>query len=176
MCCLIVLFIRGYVMKKYLILFIMLLLLAGCSNRSDTAKNIAASDIGINKRVSDSLPEITQEMEEFKNVVDGLMKDNFEDYKLYYDGDGALNIDLVFEGVAIETFYAMNNNQQYLDDWNNMAEALTASSKSLLETAQLFDIKDPVVVINVINDLNRDKIVFSARNGEILYDALNDRQ
>ena len=163
-------------MKKYLILFLVLLLLTGCSNKPDTTKNIAASDIGISKRTSDSSIEITQEMEEFKNAVDGLMKDNFENYELYYDTDRALNINLLFEGVAVETLYAINNSQQYQEDWNRMVEVSVSISKALIDTASLHNIEDPVVIINVLNDLNRDKIVFSASNGEILYDALNDRQ
>lgn len=163
-------------MKKCLLLFLVLLLLTGCSDKSDTTKNIAASDIGINKRTSDSSIEITQEMEEFKNAVDGLMKDNFGNYELYYDADGALNIDLIFEGVAVETLYAINNNQQYQEDWNRMVEVLVSLSKALIDTASLHNIEDPVVIINVLNDLNMDKVVFSASNGEILYDALNDRQ
>ena len=163
-------------MKKHLLLVAVLLLLTGCSGKSDTTENITASDIGINKSDAVYLSEITPEMEEFKNVVDELLKENFEDYESYYDTDGALNIDLAFDGIASEIVYAMNNSKQYQEDWNKMVEALVVSNKSMLETAQSFDIEKPVVIINIINDLNRNKIVFSIRNGDILYDVLKDKQ
>ena len=172
-------------MKKISILII-ILLLAGCTaSKPKTEENNVVVDTAQTNTASDNLivdtqqvPEgdVTAEMQQFKDAVDEAMKEHFEDYESYYDSNGALNLDIAVEGLVDEVIHAMEGEQEYIDDWNNMVDSLISSSNSLVESAKQSNIENPVVIINLLNDANRNNLLFSVKNGVVDYDAVRDSQ
>ena len=179
-------------MNKILTLIIVLLLLVGCSSKPKIEENTTTDNtVTTNEpateenKTEETKPvetqpavtvEMTPEMEEFKKIIDDAMMEQFEDYSSYYAEDGTFNLEICAEGLIDELMSALDGKQEYIDSWNGMVDSLVDSSKSLSETAASYNIPNPVVAINILNDANRDNILFRAVNGVIDYNALTDSE
>lgn len=172
-------------MKKVLMIMFIVLLMGGCasskpdvvSTNEDNATIGTISDdttASTNNQTQSDSTKITAEMEEFKALVDEAMLENFDDYGSYYDSEGALNLEITTEGIVDMVMEARNGNQELIDSWNEMIESLIASNNTLVESAKLFNLENPSVVFNILNDANKEKLLLCIRNGEVEYDVLLD--
>lgn len=165
-------------MKKLIAFIFITLLVTACSTtREETTQFNISTSTSTNTEVqigNDSTVTISPEMEQYKEVVDEAMVENFDYYESYYDSEGALNLDITAEGLVDAMMLARDGDQECIDSWNEMIEALVSSNNSLVESAQLLKVEDPVVIFNLLNDANHDNVLLCIKNGEILYDALVD--
>lgn len=106
-------------------------------------------------------------------VIEALVSQNFENYKIDYD-DSGITLSLWQDGLAAGSVLAAAGNQESVDSWNNIKESLITFCDSVSESMEAAGHGDATIMINVLNDQNTDNILLSALNGVIIYDVVNE--
>lgn len=76
------------------------------------------------------------------------------------------------KGIAEAAVYAKLGNEEVLNTWTKFVDAACSMSTNIKETALTNGLNIDVQV-NVLNDTNRDKVLLTVLNGEVLYDVVN---
>lgn len=106
-------------------------------------------------------------------VIEALVSQNFENYKIDYD-DSGITLSLWQDGLAAGSVLAAAGNQESIDSWNSIKESLITFCDSVSESMEAAGHGDATITINVLNDQNTDNILLSALNGVIIYDAVDE--
>lgn len=106
-------------------------------------------------------------------VIEALVSQNFENYKIDYD-DSGITLSLWQDGLAVGSVLASAGYEDSIESWNTIKDSLITFCDSVSESMETAGHGDATIMINVLNDQNTDKILLSALNGVIIYDVVNE--
>ena len=102
-----------------------------------------------------------------------ILKKNYGDNSSCSDSEDAIMISVWNNGVTLGALAAIGGDDSARDSWQGMSASFRDFSQSLCETAVKFGIDKPIMV-NVLNDMNKDRILLSYVNGVLVYDIVQD--
>ena len=101
------------------------------------------------------------------------MAENFgENYELYLDGS-MLVINIWEDGAALEASLAQGGDQDMLDDWDTLTEALISLCETGNSVLSLADEPGYTVLVSLLNDINQENTLLSVYDGTVVYDYVN---
>lgn len=112
----------------------------------------------------------TVSIEDAVNILDSTMAENFgENYELYLDGS-MLVINIWEDGAALEASLAQGGDQDMLDDWDTLTEALISLCETGNSVLSLADEPGYTVLVSLLNDINLENTLLSVYDGTVVYD------
>lgn len=115
----------------------------------------------------------TVSIEDAVNILDSTMAENFgENYELYLDGS-MLVINIWEDGAALEASLAQGGDQDMLDDWDTLTEALISLCETGNSVLSLADEPGYTVLVSLLNDINQENTLLSVYDGTVVYDYVN---
>lgn len=117
----------------------------------------------------------TQLMDVYISLVTPILKENFKDkYELSYDETG-ITVNVWNDNIGTAAALAKTTgNKELMDSWNTMKNNIQYMSESFTESAETIGLNDTMIMVNVLNDLNKENVLLSYINGVCVYDALKD--
>ena len=97
-----------------------------------------------------------------------VLHDSFDDDFSVERGDNVVTINIWSDGIAYASIYATQNDA-YRDDWNSLLSSLHGMSETIYSVYEPYGYS---VVVNVLNDLNRENVLISYMNGVLIYDTV----
>lgn len=95
------------------------------------------------------------------------------DFEIEYDDTG-LTINTWRDGIATNTVLASQGNKTAKDNWEKLIDSQKTLCNVLLEQIKDTGKEDYIVVLNILNDLDKNKVLLSVLNGTVIYDSVND--
>ena len=112
-------------------------------------------------------------IEDAVNILDSSMAENFdENYELYLDGS-MLIINIWEDGAALEASLAQGGDQDMLDDWDTLTEALISLCETGDSVLSLADEPGYTTLVSLLNDINLENTLLSVYDGTVVYDYVN---
>lgn len=111
-------------------------------------------------------------MDDVLQVIESTLKDNFSNVELLYE-DQIITINLFEDGLSTAAVLAAAGSNEYCDSWNQLVESQQKLSSTIYENVSSIGFSDVAVVLNILNDLDKDKVLLTTMNGIVLYDAVN---
>lgn len=146
-------------------------------NKEDGAEEIT----GLNKENTDS--EIIQEDDKEQNAElfleysKILLDSSFGEG--YYDvsREGSfLTVNVWGENIALAALFAANGDAKSLQSWNTLKESMESLSTTIYDSfKEVSGYEDATVMVNVINDSNKDNTLLSCVNGVCIYDSVESQ-
>lgn len=101
------------------------------------------------------------------------MMDNFENCEITNDGE-AITANVWVDGLALEMgINEINENESYKESWDVMVGNITELSISSQDLVESIGVQNVPVIINVLNDLNKNLTLLTVTNGVVIYDWVN---
>ena len=108
------------------------------------------------------------------SLIEMILADNFTDYSVNYE-ENYYTINVSSTNLASEVLSAkLAGYDESYGPWVTLKESMTTRSNSIFDFIKTCGVEDPSLLINVINDQNKDNTLLSMLNGVIIYDALAD--
>lgn len=101
----------------------------------------------------------------------------FDEVKIEYDNSDDGNIYIVYltKYGTSETFQKIKKGQEDISIWNDIVDALTAEGANSYNKVKAIE-SDANVIINLMNDLNKELALISITDGILFHNELNDNQ
>ena len=150
-------------------LFVLIMLIP--TNDDTEIKNSPVKE----ESVVETQPVETQTMskEVFATVIELSLAKAYGENNYYTEwNNNTYIINVWAKGIAEATVYAKLGNEEVLNTWTKFVDAACSMSTNIKETALTNGLNIDVQV-NVLNDTNRDKVLLTVLNGEVLYDVVN---
>lgn len=97
---------------------------------------------------------------------------NFENCEVTNDGE-AIIANVWVDGLALSMGLAENDGEDYEDSWDVMVGNMVNLSITMQELMNSLGLNDVPVIINVLNDINRELTLLTVTNGVVIYDWVN---
>ena len=102
-----------------------------------------------------------------------ILEKNYGDNLSFNDNEDAIIINIWNNGVTLGALAAIGADDSARDSWQGMSASIQHLSQSLYNSAVNYGIDKPIMV-NVLNDANKDRILLSYVNGVLVYDIVQD--
>jgi|GEM_PF-4871846 len=114
-------------------------------------------------------------VEECESILRSILTSSFgeDNYSLSRD-ENVITINMWGNGVSADATLAMYGNQDCINSWNNMMDQMVSVEKSLLQTLADAGHNELMLILNVVNDANKDNILACVSAGTVIYDAVNN--
>ena len=86
---------------------------------------------------------------------------------------GEVTVDMVFEGAAMLSVYAKDDPQSKIT-WTSLSNSLCDFSNALKIDAANNGINNITININLVNDMNDEKVLLTITDGQATYDCVRD--
>lgn len=143
-----------------------------------TAPTTAPTEVATEATTEPSDEEETLSPEEASKLVVSMIELSISDKFDYYDVEGdatGIILSVSTNGIVQELTTAMYSGEgENYEPWVEAKESLTALCSSIYDSAVEFGMKDPAIMINVLNDQNHDNIILVIQNGVVVYDVMAD--
>lgn len=154
-------------------IFFALILFMVFSSNSDKNSNVASTNRASN--VSEEHVNTEEEMALAEAGLKHSAESVFgENYKVYRPEDetNMWRVDVWIDGTTMSMMASKssNNTAAWTDVKNNMNNAC----KSLMKILDASGLEDSHIMLNLVNDMNHDKMLLSSLDGATLYDVMND--
>lgn len=108
------------------------------------------------------------------SILRTTLSENFgeNNYTLEYDNTGA-TINIWDDGVALGSALAASGDKSAISAWETMVDGQKFLCNSVSEQVGNLGVQNYIVMVNVLNDLDKDKTILSIMNGAVVYDAVN---
>lgn len=111
-------------------------------------------------------------------LFQGILEDSFQDQdglsdvSVQYDSDlNYYTVNLTADGISMDTIkLKLTGNMQ---KWNDMRSGIEDTSRELHEKMMEYGL-NASICINVVNDLNSDRVLLSVIDGKTIYDYMKD--
>lgn len=133
------------------------------------------------EKIEEAAEEVVEE-EDYQLSVDDIitmyklsLAQNFTDEGQGYEvtqSDKSILINLWSNGITEEAVKALVDDK-YKEAWDNMVESFKNTSETYQKTLDDNGHSDISAIINILNDVSKDKIILSISKGTVLYDAVN---
>lgn len=101
------------------------------------------------------------------------MMDNFENCEITNDGE-VITANVWVDGLALEMgINEINENESYKESWDVMVGNITELSISSQDLVESIGVQNVPVIINVLNDINKNLTLLTVTNGVVIYDWVN---
>lgn len=168
---------------------VVILVLGSCGGMSDSSKDttpvtepvptvIAKEKPVVEKKATStetSAPAASSnaEIDTAVSLIESILKENFDNYSISHE-DSIITINVWDDGIALGALLAANGNEEFKASWAEMAENQKFFCESISDFVDTIGLDDVVVVVNVLNDGNKDNVLLSVMEGVIIYDSVND--
>ena len=105
--------------------------------------------------------------------IESVLKENFENYSISHE-DNIITINVWDDGIALGALLAANGNEEFKSSWKDMAENQKHFCETICDFVDTLGLDDVVVIVNVLNDGNKDNVLLSVMEGVVIYDSVND--
>lgn len=124
--------------------------------------------------LSETVPETTGIIDIYTAaaLIESFVKDNFENYDISCE-ENTITVNLWMDGLTTSAILASSGNEEALASWNTVVEGAKSYSTATSETVDSLGLDDVVVVVNILNDQNTEKVLLSILNGVVVYDSVN---
>lgn len=140
-----------------------------CTGYKDTTETVTQKETAATAQEETN----TDMHETVRQLIENVSSTYFQDVTVLYDEEkNAFIVNVCQEGVAAD-LVAVKAGTLDRDTWDQVADTMAkncSSMKELAETAEL----DSNVMLNILNDQNRDNILLSIINGTVIYNAADD--
>lgn len=120
--------------------------------------------------------ELHLEMADIIPSVETILDESYNgNYSLDYD-DSSVTVNLWYDGVALGATMAADGDAEYQKQWDTLVNSMTQQTESLVDVFETAGLNDVVVLVNVLNDQNKDNTLLSVLNGIVIYDAVQQAQ
>lgn len=111
-------------------------------------------------------------------IMDALrisLSQNFgeNNYTLEYDDTG-VTINLWEDNIAKGSALAASGNTDAVAAWSVLVDGQKFLCNSVVDETKAIGLENYVVMLNVLNDMDKDRTLLSIVNGVVIYDAVND--
>lgn len=175
---------------------VVILLLGSCSGGSDTpAETTPATQSAVAETTAETA-ETTMEAVETTAVVEtvaateavevdsatldaavSLIKtavgDNFKNFEIYHENN-IITINIWEDGIAFGASLVASGNVENAKAWDDLVENQKEFCKSICDFVDTLGLDDVMVMVNVLNDGNRDNVLLSVAEGVVVYNCVND--
>ena len=114
----------------------------------------------------------TQDIDVLMTATGEILHDSFEDNYTIVKEDNVVTISLWSDGIAYASIYAAQD-KGYRQDWDSLLHSLKGMSETIYDAYEPYGYS---VVINVLNDLNKEKVLISYMNGVLIYDTVSSAE
>ncbi len=105
-------------------------------------------------------------------LIESVLKENFENYTISHD-DSIITVNVWEDGIAMGAVLAAAGNEQYKTSWDELVENQKGLCKSMCDFVDTLGLDDVMVMVNVLNDGNKDNVLLSIAEGIVIYDSVN---
>lgn len=105
-------------------------------------------------------------------LIESVLKENFENYTISHDGS-IITVNVWEDGIAMGAVLAAAGNEQYKTSWDELIENQKGFCISLCDFVDTLGLDDVMVIVNVLNDGNKDNVLLSIAEGVVIYDSVN---
>lgn len=118
--------------------------------------------------------DIPEKVESAAAVLRNTMVDYFDNFEVVCDGT-TIYAYIWQSGNAMTSAKAAQGNSECLESWNSFVDSVVEASATVSETVRKMAGDDVIVFFSVKNDLNLEKILITASDGILIYDAVNSK-
>ena len=93
-------------------------------------------------------------------------------YTLEYD-DTTVTLNLWGDNVSIGAAFAANGDKSSKELWDTLVESHKDMCNNIMEEIKSCGIENYSVKVNLLNDLNKQEVLLTILNGEVVYDAVS---
>lgn len=123
---------------------------------------------------SETAGDITEKVESAAAVLRNTMTDYFDNFEVVCDGT-TIYAYIWQSGNAMASAKATQGDSECLEAWNGLVDNVVEASANVSEIVRKIAGDDVIVFFSVKNDLNLEKILITASNGILIYDAVNSK-
>lgn len=123
---------------------------------------------------SETAGDITEKVESAAAVLRNTMTDYFDNFEVVCDGT-TIYAYIWQSGNAMASAKAAQGDSECLEAWNGLVDNVVEASANVSEIVRKIAGDDVIVFFSVKNDLNLEKILITASNGILIYDAVNSK-
>ena len=106
------------------------------------------------------------------DMIKMILKDNYENYEISSTND-MIVVNIWDDGIAVASTIAASGDEESKAAWDTMVESQVNACKSMREFVDTAGLNDVTVMINVLNDLDKDKTLLSIADGIVIYNAVS---
>lgn len=114
-------------------------------------------------------------MDDVAPMMETVIADNFENYTFDYDETG-ITVSVWDDDVAMGATLAAAGSQETVELWEELKDNMVTLCNSMVDVLEAANLKDAVVMVNILNDQNMDNTLLSVVNGVVVYDAVESAQ
>ena len=155
----------------FLSIMILVLFVPVC--RVHAANGLMAAS-GMTKQESDDLTaDITAseaDVEILIEATDAVLHDHFGENYSISRKDNVITINMWTDGIAKASMYATEDDA-LKDDWDSLRTGVQNMAEMIYSVYKPYGFN---VVVNLLNDLNKDNVLLSYMNGVLVYDSVNE--
>ena len=144
------------------------MLFSGGKSKNDIAVKPESSESEQSEESSAFSPEL------FRGILEESFQDQdgLSDVSVQYDSDlNYYTINLTADGISMDM--AKSKLTGDVQEWEKMRSGIEDTSNALYEKSKEYGI-NASICINVMNDINSDKVLLSVMNGTTLYDCMEE--
>lgn len=104
-------------------------------------------------------------------IIESTIAQGFENYDVVYDDTGII-ISVWQDNIAAGATLAKAGQSDMLEAWGSLKANTTDLCASVCELVDNFGIDDASVMVNVLNDTNKENILLSIIDGVVVYDSV----
>lgn len=110
----------------------------------------------------------------FMVLLESNLKQNFGENNctLEYD-ETAVTINVWADNIALGVVSAIAGNSESIQSWNLMVDSQKTLCDSIVNELKEIGIENYPVMLNVLNELDKTKVLLTVLNGNVIYDAVN---
>ena len=106
-------------------------------------------------------------------LLESVIKENFDNYEIYHE-EGVIVFNTWEPGIAIGVTLAKEGNAENLAAWNDFIENQKEFSLTLSDFVDTLGLDETMVMVNVLNDGNKENVLLSIAEGVVVYNCVND--
>lgn len=139
---------------------------------TDSVPANSANNIEADSSVPESNTQISMD------VVIGILKMSLSDaYGANYTIEGdetGITISIWQDNVAMGAAFIAQGNAELIESWNEMKSSLQVLCQGVKESVAELGFQDTPILINLLNDLDHEKMLLSILDGEVIYDCTQE--
>lgn len=107
------------------------------------------------------------------SLIKGTVGDCFENFEIYHE-DNVITINVWQDGISLGAAMASRGDSENLAAWNELIVNQKKFCVSICDFVDTLGLDDVMVVVNLLNDTNRDKTLLSIAEGYVTYDCVSE--
>lgn len=105
-------------------------------------------------------------------LMESVIKENFENYEIYHE-NGIITLNVWEQGIAIGATLAAGGDAENLAAWNGLVENQKDFCLSLCDFVDTLGLDDTMVMVNILNDGNKENVLLSIAEGVVVYNCVD---